>query len=148
MQYENNSRSSKKEKRHCAVHKISLLRAYKNIAQDRIHVLVLNVEMNTTQPCVKRIQVLQQIAEETTRLFTMRIHKVSSVCKYCRCNAAVLMVRIRAEFVCPFGSNGRNFADNRTMFTHRSVCLKCSRKSRSPPHVKLHFLHYIPWIQS
>jgi hypothetical protein len=28
------------------------------------------------------------------------------------------------------------FADNRTTFTHRSVCLKCSRKSLSPPNVK------------
>jgi hypothetical protein len=28
------------------------------------------------------------------------------------------------------------FADNRTAFTHRPVCLQCSRKSRNPPHVK------------
>jgi hypothetical protein len=28
------------------------------------------------------------------------------------------------------------FAYNRIAFTHRTVCLQCSRKSRSPPHVK------------
>jgi hypothetical protein len=28
------------------------------------------------------------------------------------------------------------FADNQTTFKHHPVCLKCSRKSRSPPHVK------------
>jgi hypothetical protein len=28
------------------------------------------------------------------------------------------------------------FADNRTTFTHRPLCLKFSRKSSNPPHVK------------
>jgi hypothetical protein len=28
---------------------------------------------------------------------TRRIHKISSVCRYCRCNAAVTIVRMRAE---------------------------------------------------
>jgi hypothetical protein len=49
-----------------------------NIAQDRI--LVLNVEANKTQPCVTRINILQQnvpYAEETTRLNT----KVTSYIK-------------------------------------------------------------------
>jgi tRNA nucleotidyltransferase (CCA-adding enzyme) len=43
----------------------------KHIAQDRI--LVLNAEVNTTQPCLKRIQILQQNAlyvEKTTRPIT------------------------------------------------------------------------------
>jgi hypothetical protein len=31
--------------------------------------------------------------------YRRRIHKINSVCKYCRCNAAVTMVRMRAEFV-------------------------------------------------
>jgi hypothetical protein len=31
-----------------------------------------------------------------------------SVCIYYRCNAAVTMVTMRAEFVGPFGRNGRN----------------------------------------
>jgi hypothetical protein len=41
-------------------------------------------------------------------LYMRRIHKIGSVCKYCRCNAAVTMVRMRAEFVGPFGRRGRN----------------------------------------
>jgi predicted molibdopterin-dependent oxidoreductase YjgC len=39
---------------------------------------------------------------------TRRIHKVSSVCKYCRCSAEVTMVRMRAEFVDPLGRHGRH----------------------------------------
>jgi hypothetical protein len=37
-----------------------------------------------------------------------RIHKISSVCKYCHCNSVVTIVCMRAEFVGPFGRNGRN----------------------------------------
>jgi hypothetical protein len=36
------------------------------------------------------------------------IHEISSVCKYFHCNAAVIMVRMRAEFVGPFGRHGLN----------------------------------------
>jgi hypothetical protein len=39
---------------------------------------------------------------------TRRIHKISSVCKYYRCNAVVTVVRMRAEFVGPFGRHGHN----------------------------------------
>jgi superfamily II helicase len=39
---------------------------------------------------------------------TRHTNKVSSVCKYCRCNAAVTMVFMRAEFVGPFGSHRCN----------------------------------------
>jgi hypothetical protein len=35
-----------------------------------------------------------------------------------------------------FGKARTPFADDRTAFTHRSVCLQGLRKSRSPPHVK------------
>jgi hypothetical protein len=35
-----------------------------------------------------------------------------------------------------FGKARTRFADNRTAFTYRLMCLQCSRKSRSPPHVK------------
>jgi hypothetical protein len=41
-------------------------------------------------------------------IFTRRIHKISSVFKYCRCNDAVTMVLMRAEFVGPLGRHGRN----------------------------------------
>jgi hypothetical protein len=41
-------------------------------------------------------------------LITRRIHKTSSACKHCRCNAAVPMARMRAEFVGTFGRHGRN----------------------------------------
>jgi hypothetical protein len=37
-----------------------------------------------------------------------RIHKISSVCKYCRCSAVVTMVHICAEFVGPLGRHGRH----------------------------------------
>jgi hypothetical protein len=37
-----------------------------------------------------------------------RIHKISSGCKYCRCNAAVTMVHMCAEFVGPFGRHRHN----------------------------------------
>jgi hypothetical protein len=39
---------------------------------------------------------------------TRRIHKISSVCKYCRCSAAVTIVRMRAECVGPLGRHGRH----------------------------------------
>jgi hypothetical protein len=41
-------------------------------------------------------------------LNTRRIHKISSVCKYCRCSADVTMVHICAEFVGPLGRYGRH----------------------------------------
>jgi hypothetical protein len=37
-----------------------------------------------------------------------RIHKISSVCKYCHCSAAVMMVHMHAEFVGPLGRHGRH----------------------------------------
>jgi transposase len=45
-------------------------------------------------------------------VYTRRVHKISSVCKYCRCSAAITMVRMRAEFVGPFGRHGHNFLIN------------------------------------
>jgi hypothetical protein len=36
-----------------------------------------------------------------------RIHKINSVRKYCRFSAAVTMMRMRAEYVGPFGRYGR-----------------------------------------
>jgi hypothetical protein len=36
------------------------------------------------------------------------MHKISSVCKYCPCSAAVRMMRMRAEFVGPLGRHGRH----------------------------------------
>jgi hypothetical protein len=39
---------------------------------------------------------------------TKRIHKISSVCKYCRRSAAVMMMRMRAEFVGPLVRHGRH----------------------------------------
>jgi hypothetical protein len=41
-------------------------------------------------------------------IITRRTHKISSVCKYCHCNAAVTMVHKHAEFVGPFGRHGCN----------------------------------------
>jgi hypothetical protein len=40
-------------------------------------------------------------------IYTRRIHKIRSACKYCRCNAAVTVMRTRAEFVGPLGRHGR-----------------------------------------
>jgi hypothetical protein len=45
-----------------------------------------------------------------------------------------------------FGKAWTPFADNRTTFTHHPVCLQCSRKSRSPPHVKCG-LKSVSWMQ-
>ena len=53
----------------------------------------------------------------------MVIQKISSVCEYCRYSAAVTIVRMRAEFVVSVAKHGRNFADIRTLFTRRAVCL-------------------------
>ena len=39
---------------------------------------------------------------------TRVIYKISSVCKYCLCSAAVTMVRMRAEFVDTVARHGRN----------------------------------------
>ena len=36
------------------------------------------------------------------------IQKISSVCEYCLCSAAVTMVRMRAEFVDTVARHGRN----------------------------------------
>jgi hypothetical protein len=46
------------------------------------------------------------------------------------------MVRMRAEFVGFFAKARTRFADNGSAFTHRTVCLQCSRKWRSPPQGK------------
>jgi hypothetical protein len=40
--------------------------------------------------------------------YTRHIHKISSIYKYCHCNAAVTKVRMRAEFVGPFGRHRHN----------------------------------------
>jgi hypothetical protein len=40
--------------------------------------------------------------------YMRRIHKISSVCKHCRCNAAVTTVRMRAEFVGSLERDGRD----------------------------------------
>ena len=39
---------------------------------------------------------------------TRVIQKISSVCEYCRCSAAVTMVRMRAEFVDSVTRHGHN----------------------------------------
>jgi hypothetical protein len=39
---------------------------------------------------------------------TRVIQKISSVCEYCRCSAAVTMVRMRDEFVDSMARHGRN----------------------------------------
>ena len=39
---------------------------------------------------------------------TRDIQKISSVCEYCRCSAAVTMVRMRAEFLDSLLRHGRN----------------------------------------
>jgi hypothetical protein len=41
-------------------------------------------------------------------LIMRRVHKISSICKYYCCRAAVTMVRMRAEFVGPLGRHGRH----------------------------------------
>jgi hypothetical protein len=41
-------------------------------------------------------------------IYTRVIQKISSVCEYCRCSAAVTMVRVRAEFVDSVARHGRN----------------------------------------
>ena len=40
--------------------------------------------------------------------YTRVIQKMSSVCEYCCCNAAVTMVQMRAEFVDSVARHGRN----------------------------------------
>jgi len=41
-------------------------------------------------------------------IYTRVIQKISSVCKYCHCSAAVRMVRMGAEFVDSVARHGRN----------------------------------------
>jgi len=54
----------------------------------------------------------------------MRVNqKISSVCEYCHCSAAVTIVYMRAEFVDSVARHRHNFADIRTVFTHHAVCL-------------------------
>jgi hypothetical protein len=62
-------------------------------------------------------------------IYTMRIRKISSICQHCRCNTAVTMVRMHAVYWSLWKAR-MQVADNRTTFTHRPECLKCSRKSR------------------
>ena len=42
------------------------------------------------------------------RAYTRVIQKISSVCEYCRCSAAVTMVRMRAQFVDSVTRHGHN----------------------------------------
>jgi hypothetical protein len=67
-------------------------------------------------------------------LYTKHIHKISSA--YCHCSAAVTMVRMRAEFIGPLGRHWRRLQTIEPRLHYRPVCLQCSRKSRSPPHMK------------
>jgi hypothetical protein len=57
---------------------------------------------------LKKFFTIVEPGTATDRAYTRRIHRISSVCKYCRCSAAVTMVRMRAKFVGPFGRNGRH----------------------------------------
>jgi hypothetical protein len=60
---------------------------------------------------IRYVQLCAQTTSDscTSHHHMRHIHKISSVCKYCCCcNAAVTMVRMRAEFVRPFGRHGRN----------------------------------------
>jgi len=54
---------------------------------------------------------------------TRIVQKISSDCAYCRCSAAVTMVRMRAEFVDSVARHGRNLRTFE-VFTHRMyVCI-------------------------
>jgi hypothetical protein len=53
-------------------------------------------------------QTLTKPARDCNTWNTRRIHKISSICKYCHCNPAVTMVRMHAEFVGPLGRYGCN----------------------------------------
>jgi hypothetical protein len=72
-------------------------------------------------------------------VYTRGIDKIRSCCKFCRYNAAVTMVHMRAEFV------GTQFADNRTTFTHCPVCVKMFKKFEKPAACEMrsviHFLN-------
>ena len=81
--------------------------AFAMAALDLIHVYILTAQNNTI------------VNYRCTRV----IQKISSVCEYCRCSAAVTMVRMHAQFVDSVTSHGHNLQRFRTVFTHRAVCL-------------------------
>ena len=64
---------------------------------------------------------------DTIRLFgaaplTRVIQKISSVCEYCLCSAAVTIVRMGAEFVVSVARHGQNL-QTFGVFTHSAVFL-------------------------
>jgi len=50
----------------------------------------------------------RMILNQENNFNTRDIQKISSVCEYCRCSAAVTMVRKRAEFLDSLLRHGRN----------------------------------------
>jgi hypothetical protein len=59
-----------------------------------------------------------------------RIHEISSVCKHCRCNSVVTMVRMRAEFA---GPSGRHECNLQTTEPRLHIILfKMFKKIRKP----------------
>ena len=48
------------------------------------------------------------VSQRIWMINTRVTQKISSVCEYCRCSAAVTKVRIRAEFVDSVARHGRN----------------------------------------
>ena len=51
---------------------------------------------------------IPQLSYRDVNTYTRDIQKIRSVCEYCRCSAAVTMVRKRAEFLDPLLRHGRN----------------------------------------
>jgi hypothetical protein len=51
---------------------------------------------------------MEQTERSETSAYTRVIQKISSVREYCRCSAAVTMVRAHAEFVGSLSRHGRN----------------------------------------
>ena len=59
-------------------------------------------------------------------LNTSFIQKISSVCEYCRCSAAVTMVRMRAEFVDSVARHGRSLQTY--LLDNLGICLCALRE--------------------
>jgi hypothetical protein len=84
----------------------SRVRNWKDVDSDEVYVLfAMQVLMWIHRmPIVKSYFSKNLLFDTSTR----RVHKIISVCKYCRCSAAVTMVHLCAEFVGSFGRHGRH----------------------------------------
>ena len=77
---------------------------------------------------------------------TRVIQKISSVCEYCRCSAAVTMVHVRAEFVDSVTRHGHNLQTFEQFF-YELCCVCIMFKKTENPAARKNLITTFGWEQ-